>query len=205
MNILIFASTVIVAIIIAVTNKLTKVKTDDYMDSFWERERKANFARKQDIESLDYITVPDSISSLPYNILDANDSKTNEAIANINMLKDKRMLNLSGYTNTDLKLTYGAANINALTEYDGYYQTLVVSLQSLAEAFHNANDEDSAVVILEYATNSGSDISKSYKLLADIYKNRNNVTALNELKAKAEKLTSLTAPSIISYINELLA
>ena len=46
----------------------------------------------------------------------------------IEALKEKKILNLSGFTNTDLKLEYGVGNLTELTDYDNNYVTLSRSL-----------------------------------------------------------------------------
>ena len=49
----------------------------------------------------------------------------------IEALKEKKILNLSGFTNTDLKLEYGVGNLTDLTDYDparsaSYFATILV-------------------------------------------------------------------------------
>lgn len=65
-------------------------------EEFWEKERKANSPLRGDTTDLCYITIPEKFFPL-------NNDKIND-------LRDKTLVNLTGMTNTDLKLKYGILN-----------------------------------------------------------------------------------------------
>ncbi|MFR4338210.1 MAG: hypothetical protein ACLT33_09390 [Lachnospira pectinoschiza] len=54
-------------------------------------------------------------------------------------LKDKKILNLP-ISNTELKLSYGAANLTEFTEYDDNFTTLIKAPASLGHALIDNND-----------------------------------------------------------------
>ena len=81
---------------------------------FWERENNANATRKQDISNLDYVDF--TSVTLPFALF--SDSLLQQCEEQVLKLKDEKILNLTGISNTDLKLAYGAANLPLLTQYD---------------------------------------------------------------------------------------
>ena len=93
---------------------------------FWQRERDANNTRKQDISQLDYVDF--SGVTLPF--AQFEDTLLKECEQQVLNLKDKKVLNLTGISNTDLKMTYGAANLPLLTQYDQNFTLLVRTLNT---------------------------------------------------------------------------
>ena len=69
--------------------------------NFWERESQANATRRKPLDNLDYITIP--FEELPMEVL-ADDPKISEYLELLEELSQKKIVNLTGYTNTDLKL-----------------------------------------------------------------------------------------------------
>jgi hypothetical protein len=90
-------------------------------------------------------------------------------------------MNLSDITNTELKLKYGVANINLLSEYDYTYTILVSILQKWAERLYEQGNKKDCISVLEYAVACYTDVTKSYKLLAEIYMLQNTADRINEL------------------------
>lgn len=168
-------------------------------ESFWQKERKSNSVRKKPLDNLDYINIP--LSSLP---LDAysKDSIVQECIETITTLADCKIVNLTGISNTDLKLTYGTANITVLSQYDQNYTILVTTLQKWADKLYSLNDLSSACMILEYAVSINSDITKSYLILAEIYEKQNIPQRITELIAAAGKLTTPSGRIILRKLQD---
>lgn len=171
---------------------------DDTEKKFWKRELEANSVRRKPIDHLDYIKVPDN---LPVDLLKDNDD-VSSIIATINNLKDEKILNLTGYTNTDLKLEYGAPNITELSKYDQSYTLLVTSLQKWADILIDNNFEDEAINIMEYLVLTKADIGKTYRLLAKYYKTQNMNDKYANLIDVASSLKSLNGPNITSWLKE---
>lgn len=206
MNLFILASTILLAIAIAIANKKSDSDVEKQKEDFFEREHKANFVRKKSLDNLKYISIPEEFLSYDYKKAFKNcknEENALKAVDTLISLKEEKIVNFTGKTNTDLKLEYGTANINILSEFDQNYTLLVTSLQTICESMIEA-DEDFTIKMLEYAINIGTDISLSYKMLIDIYVSKNDENLLASKKEvlteKAKALNSVMSPSIIRYI-----
>lgn len=146
-------------------------------EEFLKREHEANFTRKKDISGLDYITVPED--ALPFS--ETDDEEEARFQNNTKTIISRKMLNLSGMTNTDIKLEYGHANLDILSEYDQNFSAFLTSLDRWGNYLYEKGDTKRSMQILEYAVNSGSDITSTFITLAKIYLNNN----------EPEKVTSL--------------
>lgn len=186
---------VIIHIAIKHNTKIENKRDED----FWEREREANFTRKKPLDDLDYVSIPDDILSLKPS--DCTDEIA-KGFETLQELSDKKIVNFSGLTNTDLKLAYGTANINILTEYDNNYINLISTLQNLAEALVEDGKQKTAIIILEYAIHCGSDLSKTFFLLADLYGEIGNTENIGRLIHYAENINSVMRESIISTLKQ---
>lgn len=147
------------------------------MEEFWKKEAKANQTRKADISNLDYIKVP--IDKLP--LADTPDQTINSYRDTILSLSGKKVLNLTGFSNTELKLKYGASNINLLSEYDNNYTMLVAILQKWGERLYSQGYKREALSVLETAVECKTDVPKTYELLADIYIEQGSPNKINLL------------------------
>jgi hypothetical protein len=118
-------------------------------------------------------------------------------------MSSETIVNLTGYTNTDLKLEYGTANITVLSEYDLHYTNLVTLLQKIAELLHQDGEDLLAIKVLEFAVDTGTDVSKSYYLLASLYKEVGETDKIDTLIEKAGNLKSLLKDSIVQKLREV--
>lgn len=135
-------------------------------EAFWKNESRANLTRRADLSSLEYITIP--YDRLP--MTDSPDSTINSYRDIILSLSGKKIVNLTGLTNTDLKLKYGAANLDALMEYDNNYTILVSMLHKWGDRLYNQGYTEDAVKVLEFAVICLTDVGRTYQLLAEIYR-----------------------------------
>lgn len=166
MNLFLFSSFTIFCIIFSIALHKTKRIEQNLDQDFWEREQKANFTRKKSLDNLNYITIPEEILQMKPDYMT---SEIENCLRDLNDLSAFKIVNFTGYTNTDLKLEYGTANINILSDYDFHYTNLVTLLQKLAELLHDILEDALAVKTLEFAVSTGTDVSKSYYLLAQLY------------------------------------
>lgn len=142
--------------------------------AFWERESKANSTRKQDLTGLPYIhldleKLPMDTSSRCLSIL--SDSQVYELKryeSKIQKLASEKIVNLSMYSNTDLKLKYGAANLPVLMEYDQNYLTLLQTLSGWGSCLADCSMEKEAIQVLEYGVLVGMDMKKPLLLLQSL-------------------------------------
>ncbi len=168
-------------------------------EEFWKKEQEANNTRKKNIDNLDYITIP--FEKLP--LIDNPPEKIASYQKQILLLKDQRILNLNGISNTDLKLTYGAANLNALSQYDENYTLMVTTFSKWADALLEQQLDNEAQALLETAVEMGCDTIAIYTGLAQIYANK-NIPKKNYLIEHINASASPVKQVIIDKINTLL-
>ncbi len=194
-----FASSIV--FIIWLTYQLKKYEHIDKkaQDRFWDKENKANSVRKKSLVNLSYVRIP--IETLPMDLLPENEIMM-DIYKTITLLKDKKIVNFTGYSNTDLKLKYGAPNITSLTEYDQNYTLLVRTLQKWAELLYKNNYVDACKSVLEFAISTRTDVSKTYKLLADIYFSEGNFDGIRSLYDTALTLNSVMKNAIVRTLKE---
>lgn len=172
---------------------------EDEEQAFWEREAKANSIRRKPIDALDYIKIPED---LPVDLCRDN-IEMPSILETVDRLRKERILNLTGFTNTDLKMEYGTANITELSLYDENYTTLVTTLQKWADILLDSGYEEEAVKIMEFMVSTGSDIGKTYRLLGKYYLKNKREEDFEGLYEKLEFTRSLNKPYIIESLNDL--
>jgi len=196
-----FTTIVLVAGFIFVFMKMTSSNPDNGIKSFTERERRANSTLKQPLDNLDFITIPlDAIPSPE----PAVNEKCASLIGDIKLLSEKKIVNLTGISNTDLKLTYGAANLPILTEYDQNFTSVCKKLFDLGCEYKNAGMNDEAIATLNVAVNLGTDISGNYTTLAEMYAEKGLYVEIQRLINCADGIRSLTKNSTISKLQSIL-
>lgn len=169
-------------------------------NAFWAKEQQSNVTRKADISNLDYITIP--LDQLPF--VDTPDPVLIDLQDKVKDLGNQKILNLTGLSNTDLKLQYGVANLNLLSSYDQNYTILTRTLSSWATYLYEHNIITDAKIVLEYAILCHTEISKTYLLLAKIYQSEGNQEAIKNLITTAQTLNTLTKDHIISSLEKFL-
>ena len=169
------------------------------MESFWEKEYEANRTRRKSLDDLEYITIP--LDTFPMSLL-TDDSVIIECRDILKELSKDPIVNLTGISNTDLKLKYGAPNINLLTDYDQRYTVLVRTLQNFGKALYDKKYIKEAQTVLEFAVSTRTDISSTYKLLTSIYKETGQPEKILELLPVAESLNSGLKNSIVKMLKE---
>ena len=194
MKTLFLSSLILFCLIIAYNNRRHSKMVEKQQKEYWDRENAANSTRKKPLDNLAYITIP--LETLPINTLPEN-PKVQEYVELLQNLASVKIVNLTGYTNTDLKLEYGTANITVLSEYDANYTLLVRTLQDWAELLYKAGFTDEAQSVLEFAVSTNTDISRSYYLLADIYDSTGNTSKKETLIASAEEIRSVMKQTIV--------
>lgn len=174
-------------------------KSSSQSETFWDTETKSNFVRKKDISNLDYISV--SLDVLPF--APNPDEEINHIQEEIKKLSSKKILNLSGKTNTEIKLTYGTANLNVLAEYDQNYMQLIRNLNKWGSLLYQRGERKDAEKVLQYALECGTDISESFTLLANIYVSEKHPEKITELIEIVSKGNSLTKSATLNSLNTI--
>ena len=203
-------SVIFITVILNLRSNRSMRTSEDVRRAFWERERRANMTRKKSLQDLPYIRIPDDI---PPDITAALSGEAMDAMRSIGHLRedDARIVNLTGYSNTDLKLEYGVANINDLILYDTNYTTLVTALQSCGQALFDAAKYEDAARTLEFAAQTGTDITATYRLLIDLYRTKlfldpaASTARIRSLETIAETLRTPNKDRILAMIREASA
>lgn len=149
---------------------------------YLERERKASLPIKRSLNDLSFLTIP---STLPFHPDATGALLTCEQT--MQSLSSKQICNLSGISNTDLKLKYGAGNLELLASYDENYTLLLRTLADWSELLFQQGFDADAITVAKYAISCGSDVRKTYAVLATIYKKQGNLQALYDLLPVAQK------------------
>jgi hypothetical protein len=141
------------------------------------------------------------MDSLPFSETEEEVLKTLQN--NIKNLVPVPILNLTGLSNTDLKLTYGVANLNFLMQCDSNYTLLIQNLYKWGSYLYDHNKWKEAVIVLEFGIRCRSDISKNYILLAQLYKIMGVPEKIDDLIQSAQTLNSLTKEYILGELKEI--
>ncbi len=183
--------------------RLVSRKEEQKEEKFWDRELRSNSVRKKSLDTLEYVHLPYDL--LPFGT--AGEDENLQAIEDeLTALKDLKIVNLTGITNTDLKLEYGTANITALTEYDQNYTNLVIALQKWGDALYTLGRFEDATSVLEFAVKTRTDITATYRLLIDMYKTKLGLNEqeiqrkLDGLVPIANSLNSLSRSTILKLL-----
>lgn len=218
MKTLFLSSLISFCLLIFLLNKRHSKMEKNMKEAFWKREEEANHTRRKSLDNLPYITIP--LEELPLachitgdaaavrntgdaaTVRNTDDAAANETISEeckeiLRSLSTRKIVNLTGYTNTDLKLSYGTANITCLTEYDQNYTLLVSTLQKWAEVLYRGGAKKECRQVLEYAVSIGTDVSHTYFLLADLYDEEDESDLKYSLIEKASGLSSLNSKVIV--------
>ncbi len=196
-----FTTIVLVAGFIFIFLKATSSNPDNGIKSFTERERRANNTLKKPLDDLAFIRVP--LEAIPAPEPEVNE-KCASLLSEIKMLSEKKIVNLSGISNTDLKLTYGAPNLPILTEYDQNFTLLCKDLYDLGCEYRNAGLVEEAISTLNAAVGLGTDISGNYTSLAEMYAEKGLYVEIQRLINCADNIRSLTKNSTINKLQNIL-
>lgn len=200
MSFVILASSIVVVMLISMNNRRQKKARSQQEEDFWSRERRANSVRRKSLDDLNYISIP--LETFPTHIM-RQDSVVMECIDTLETLTSQKIVNFSGYSNTDLKLEYGTANITVLSEYDQNFTVLVRTLQKWADVLIETGYMEEACILMEYAVNVGTDVSRTYDQLAEYYAARGNADGIRHLKNMAGGIHSSSRSIILRHLDRL--
>ncbi len=199
MNFLINASALLFSAVIALYLFKNKKSQDTAQKDFWEKEREANSTRRKSLDNLDYIKIP--IEKLPMSLLSVV-PKAEDYKQIIQTLAELPIVNFTGISNTELKLRYGAPNIDLLCGYDQNYTLLVCTLQQWAQLLYDSGYINEALHMLEFSVSTGTDVSATYRLLCQIYIQLNTPEKIGSLYPIVEVLHSAMQKTIVRILQE---
>lgn len=201
MKFAILTSVVLFGFIIQRAIRRSNHMTEKEKREFWEREARAEHTPPSSIENLKWIHFPEK---LPLDIK-CSSSKAKSLEDTLSSLKGKRIVDLSSYSNTELKLTYGTENITILSKADSNYLVLMRTLDSLAEIYKKEGFDDENAALLQFAVDSGSESVQHFEELAEYYFQHENIKALRHLQELSQDLPNNRQAAVSSkldgYIN----
>ena len=195
------ASFIVFAIIISFSIKKQARRKNINEADFWTKESQANSVRRKSLDGLRYIHIP--LEAFPTHLLN-DDPDVMDCINILENLTAQKIVNLTGWSNTELKLEYGTANITALSEYDQNYTLLARPMQKWADALLEAGHDDEAVILMEFAVSTSTDISRTYCQLADYWAARGRGDKIQEMMRIAEGLRSANKGAILRHLKQSL-
>ena len=149
-------------------------------------ESEANFARRRPLPE-DFYFAPD-ISDL--DIKDYADTKSKVAARQARVLKlaKAKMIRLpQSMTNKEIKMNYGAANLETVTNGEEIYQAFLEALQNWANALSDIGDDDNAKKVFEKAIDLGCDVSRCFIALAGLYSKDKDKSSIDKLIKRLER------------------
>lgn len=194
-----FASFIVFCIWLSYQLRRQGKKEKNLSQSYWAREAAANSTRKKPLDDVEFITIP--FEFLPMSTM-KEDAKVAECHKILSTLGEQKIVNFTGLTNTDLKLQYGVANLNFLSECDQNYTVLVRTLQKWASLLYENGYTEDAKCILEFAVSTKTDVSSTYAMLSEIYKKTGQTDKIESLLQIAEGLNSAMKPTIVRILQE---
>ncbi|MCR5793017.1 MAG: hypothetical protein K6G65_07595 [Lachnospiraceae bacterium] len=172
---------------------------------FWDKEMQANSTRNSDISNLPYVTV--DLSSLPFTPEDSDieDKTLLNLEADVKVFENTTMVDLSNYSNTELKLSYGVGNFKKLSEYDLNYTSFIIALNEWGEYLFEADNFDHAKLVFEYAASLHADTSNVYLRLGELYANEGNTLGIEHLIDIVSDLNSVRKDSVLTTLRKYLS
>lgn len=195
----IFASFIILTLVIRHAIRRNRRLDENSKHSFWDIERAANEVRRKPLDDLIFV-VPD-MSRFPLLVME-DDEIVRDCRRMVEELSAQKIVNLTGQTNTDLKFRYGAANLPTLMEYDERFTLLVQNLQKWADRLWDNGYVDDSIPILEEQIRIHADISSVYRKLAAYYRDKGMPEKIDELRKSAESLNSASKASILRSLDQ---
>ncbi len=196
-----FGCLLIIIFLIAYEKRKNSKLSEEESRKFWERESMANLTPSKDLSDLNYVDI--SFSALPF---DPNASGEFLAVQKeLELLKDRKFVNLTGYTNTDLKLAYGRANLDLLSSYDQNFTLLTRALHKWGTLLYEAERFFEAETVLETSIACGTDVSKTYTTLAEIYVKTKKTEKIKSLIDSAQMIHTVIKEATIKELEEILA
>lgn len=197
----VLASLLIMFLIISHAARKGQNENDKILRAYFAREREANLTRNQPLDDLAYVHIP--FDYIPRSLL-ADDDNVADCVRILDSLSEKKIVNFTGYTNTDLKYQYGVGNLTTLMAYDENYTLYARTIYRLAKIYYNNGYVSNARILLEKAVESQTDIKGNYTLLAEIYKTNGETDKIQSLIKQAEKIRSSSKAAIIRVLEEFV-
>lgn len=188
-------------VFLAIRYKSLNRKQELDTQAFWEREAAANATPSADLDNIKYITIP--LDKFPLGF--SKDAGICALEETLKELSHKRLLNLTGKTNTDLKELYGIANLTTMQAIGEDFDLLTITLKDYGAALIQQGKLADAISVLEFGVAIGTDISQNYILLGDCYFAFGKTDKIRYLMDQVSSKNMMLGTSILHHLQQLLA
>ena len=199
MRLLPLISIILAGLIIRRSIKKTDKERSVGLNSFWERERASYASVSEKIDESEWIHIPER---LPLNII-TDDEQIKEYQQTLKNLSNLSIMNLTGLSNTDIRIKYGAVNFSKLSRADERFTLMSRTLVRLSNKYLELGLKDEAIELLEFGILSGSDVTENFTLLQGLYAESDSSDLKRlDLVMFAEKLNSFSKRAILRRLKE---
>lgn len=174
-------------------------KQERISQEFWDREEEANHTKNKDISDLP-MYCPDA-EQIP--MPETDDENITYYQGKVRESVSKPMMNLSGFTNTDLKLAYGTGNFNTLSEYDTNFNAFLMDMSNLGKAYFTAGRLEEAAAVYQLCLASGLKKSTDYQALARVYVAMGRAGKITDLITEAEQSDLPRKASLVETLSSI--
>ena len=180
--------------------KKSSKKNKEIEDAFLAREEEANHAPKQDISGLELLSFNEDDIPVPPEGMFTDEDDIMTYIRELRRLIREPMIDLSEFSNTDLKLKYGVANFTTLSGYDENYSSFLLLLTNLARGYARRELYELSEKTYKYALSCGSIKLHDYTGLAEVYLATDRP---QEINAMVDEIMAGDTPRKEGIVNEL--
>ena len=185
--------------------KKSSKKNKEIEDAFLAREEEANHAPKQDISGLPLLSFDENEIPQPEDGMFTDEDDIMTYLRELKALIKEPMIDLSEYSNTDLKLKYGVANFTTLSDYDENYSSFLLLLTNLARGYARRELYELSENTYKFALKCGSVKLHDYTGLAEVYLATDRPEEINALIAEIENSDMQRKDGVISELKKILA
>lgn len=169
-------------------------------EKFWQREEEANRTRNKDISGLPLFEISEDQIPMP----DSSDENTCYYQKKVLEGMSLPMMNLSEYTNTDLKLAYGVGNFKTLSDYDENFNSFLMNLSNLGNAYFQTGLLPEAATVFRLCLDSGVTSMRNYAALANVYAAMGKSYKISDLIKEVERSERPDPSTIVEKLRSLL-
>jgi len=206
MPVLLFAVVVIILLQLLLRRKNAPRRSFQKLQDELAEENRL-YTRQRPVEE-SMLFVPD-ISLLPVQAYNADEMAEKKAAIHQQQVLaqcETTMLHFDApFTNKELKERFGTAQLEKIALYEENYVKLMHQMVVWAESLRRDGRDTEAVQVLEAGIAYGSDHSKMFTVLADLYNTRREKDALLRLLPAAERLAEPIRGKVKKQIEQYLS
>lgn len=179
--------------------KKSSKKQNDVSKAFWAKEASSLVVRKKDLTQVDYVYPNLTEEDLKGEAwLEAQGQKSLYRYeTQIAGLLKQPMMNFQSMSNTDLRLTFGTANLTIIRENEERWNSYLKALYQMGSKLLASGETVYSIKLLEEGIAMGTDNRQHFLTLGRYYKDSGDTDAYHQLLATAQSLESLTKNALV--------